>query len=282
MKKLFVMLLAVSLPLALSSQDLTILHLNDTHSHVEPERSGPFEGMGGAIEQAACIDSVRCADGKGNVLLLHAGDFSQGTSYFTELRGDMEIKLLNAMAFDAVCLGNHEFDNGIDDLARRLTDLDVPVVCANYDFSGTPLDSLVKPYVVTTKAGRTIGIIGLLTDVSSLVDVKIASKLQYQHPAKVAEKYAKILKQEKGCDLVICLTHLGYVGEFYTDQQLAAQARYVDIIVGGHSHTWLDDVKTVRNPDGADVRIVTDGRWGIGIGQLSVSFQKNRLTDMYL
>ena len=121
--------------LSLSAQNLTILHLNDTHSHIEPERNGLYAGKGGAIEQAAYIDSVRTADGSASVLLLHAGDFNQGTSYFTELGGDVEVDVLNAMSFDAVCLGNHEFDNGLEDLADRVRKLNMPVLCANYDFT---------------------------------------------------------------------------------------------------------------------------------------------------
>ena len=232
---LAVLLLAGTL---LDAQDLTILHLNDTHSHVEPERSGRNKGMGGVIEQAAYVDSVRFADGKGNVMLLHAGDFSQGTSYFTELGGDVEIDVLNAMKFDAVCLGNHEFDNGLEELARRLKNLRVPVVCANYDFSATPVGDYVKPYVILEKARRKIGVIGLLTDLSAVVDKDIADQLKYRHPAEIAEKYAKELKA-KGCELVICLTHLGFEGEPYTDKELASATRNVDIIVGDiHTHIW--------------------------------------------
>ena len=156
MRRIYMIILAAAVSFAASAQDLTILHFNDTHSHIDPERSGKDAGLGGVIEQAAYVDSVRCADGKKNVLLLHAGDFSQGTSYFTELNGNIEIDVLNAMQFDAVCLGNHEFDNGMEEIARRLRNLDVPVVCANYDFTGSPLEGLVKPYVVVKKAGKRI------------------------------------------------------------------------------------------------------------------------------
>ena len=207
----FILLLAFSL----AGPNLTILHLNDTHSHIDPQRSGKDAGMGGVVEQAAFIDSVRVADGASNVLLLHAGDFSQGTSYFTELSGDIEVDVLNAMGFDVTCLGNHEFDNGIDELARRIENLDVPVVCANYTFTGTPLENLVKPYVVLEKAGKKIGVIGLLTDVTSVVDKGITDMLKYRNPADVANEYARILKIDQRCDLVICLTHLGFEGESY-------------------------------------------------------------------
>ena len=160
MKRIVLFAVAVLATLSLGAQNLTVLHLNDTHSHVDPQRTGEYKGLGGVVEQAAYIDSVRKADGRKNVLLLHGGDFGQGTSYFTELGGDIEIDILNAAKYDVVALGNHEFDNGIVELARRLKRLDADVVCANYDFTGTPLEGIVKPYVIVKKAGLKIGIIG--------------------------------------------------------------------------------------------------------------------------
>lgn len=254
---------------SLSAQNLTILHLNDTHSHIEPERAGNLAGHGGVIEQAAYVDSVITAEGAANVMLLHAGDFSQGSSYFTELGGDLEIDIINAMAYDAVCLGNHEFDNGINELARRLTNIKVPVVCANYIFKGSPLESLIKPYTIVEKAGRKIGVIGLLTDLSDVVSADVSVVIKYQDPKDALNLYAAELKS-KGCDLVIALTHLGYEGEAYTDFELASVTRNVDIIVGGHSHTDLKDYGQTVNLDGKKVVIVTDGKWGLNIGKLTV------------
>ena len=251
MRRLIITLAVVLLSVGAFAQELTILHLNDTHSHIDPERSGKHAGKGGVIEQALYIDEVRAEEGKKNVLLLHAGDFSQGSSYFTELNGDLEIAVLNACRYDAVCLGNHEFDNGIEELARRLGNLKVPVVCANYDFSATPLAEYVRPYVILKKAGLKIGIIGLLTDLSEVVNSDIAA-------------------QEKDCDLVICLTHLGFEDESYTDVMMAPLTRNVDIIVGGHSHTKLKEEARVKNLDGKDVVIVTDWKWGLKVGKLSV------------
>ena len=264
-------IMAALVSFAATAQDLTILHMNDTHSHIDPERSGRDAGMGGVIEQAAYIDSVRCAAGMKNVLLLHAGDFGQGTSYFTELHGNIEIDVLNAMAFDAVTLGNHEFDNGIEELARRLRNLDVPVVCANYDFSGTPLEGLVNPYVIVKKAGKKIGIVGVLTDVSTVVSREVADMLKYQSPVEVMNKYASYLKEQKKCDLVVCLSHLGY-DHSNSDCEMATMVRNVDVIVGGHSHTHLDDLTRVKDLDGKDVIILSDWKWGLTIGNLSVDF----------
>ena len=272
MRRLLLTIAALAAFTAAQAQDLVILHMNDTHSHVDPERSGKYAGMGGAIEQAAYIDEVRSEVGKKNVLLVHAGDFSQGTSYFTELGGDMEISLLNAMGYDAVALGNHEFDNGMEELARRLKNLKAVPVCANYDFTGTPLEKLVKPYTIVKKAGRKIGIIGLLPDLMDVVDASIASQITFIAPDKVVDEYAAYLKDEKDCDLVVVLSHLGYEGEPYTDRELVAVTRNVDVIVGGHSHTKLKDKKVFKNVDGEDVVIVTDWKWGLQIGRLDIDF----------
>ena len=268
MKRILTAISIVMASMSLNAQDLTILHVNDTHSHIDPQRSGDYKGRGGVIEQAAYIDSVRCADGKRNVLLVHAGDFSQGTSYFTELGGNIEIDVLNALRFDVVTLGNHEFDNGIEELSRRLKNLEAEVVCANYDFEGTALDGLVKPYTIIRRGGKKIGIIGLLTDIMEVVDADIARMLTYQEPSQVVNRLSGYLKEEKDCDMVICLSHLGY-GE---DKELAASIRNVDIIVGGHSHTLLDDKQTVNDLDGEEVIIVQNWKWGLNVGVLEITF----------
>ena len=268
MKRILTAISIVMASMSLNAQDLTILHVNDTHSHIDPQRSGDYKGRGGVIEQAAYIDSVRCADGKRNVLLVHAGDFSQGTSYFTELGGNIEIDVLNALRFDVVTLGNHEFDNGIEELSRRLKNLEAEVVCANYDFEGTALDGLVKPYTIIRRGGKKIGIIGLLTDIMEVVDADIARMLTYQEPSQVVNRLSGYLKEEKDCDMVICLSHLGYGA----DKELAASIRNVDIIVGGHSHTLLDDKQTVNDLDGEEVIIVQNWKWGLNVGHLSIDF----------
>lgn len=273
MKRILFFTFLMSVTLSAAAQELTILHINDTHSHVDPERSGRYAGHGGAIEQAAYIDEVRSEVGRRNVLLLHAGDFSQGTSYFTELGGDMEIDVLNSHGYDVVAIGNHEFDNGMAELARRLKSLKMPVVCANYDFSLTPLDRYIKPYVIVRKAGLKIGVIGLLTDLTVVVSSEIAAQLKYLDPVETVMKYASYLKEQKGCDMVICLSHLGYEGDFFTDVELVAATRNVDLVVGGHSHTLLNDLRRHKNIDGDDVVIVQDWKWGLNIGRLDISWE---------
>ena len=268
MKRIILATAALFAVTVLSAQDLTILHMNDTHSHIDPQRSGEHVGKGGAIEQAAFIDSVRTADGKKNVLLVHAGDFGQGTSYFSELHGDIEIDVLNTLGFDVVCLGNHEFDNGTKELARRLKNLDAAVVCANYDFTNSPLNGLVKPYVVLKKGGKKIGVIGLLTDIRRVVDKGIAAEFSYQEPVEVVNHYAAYLKNDMDCDIVMCLSHLG----FHEDKEVASMVRNVDVIVGGHSHTHIDEPEMIKDLDGKEVVIVQNWKWGLNVGVLKIDF----------
>ena len=250
---------------------LVILHANDTHSHFEPVRTGPYAGMGGVIEQAAFVDSVRNAAGAENVLLLHAGDFSQGTTYFSELRGNLEIQALNTLGFDVVTLGNHEFDNGLEDLGRRLSSLEMPVVVCNYDFSPFEMGQYIKPYVILERAGLKIGVFGVLCDLKSMVAGDIAERVPEFDLIPTVQKYADLLKGEEKCDLVIALTHIGYVehnpGDV-TDPILCSKTRNIDLIVGGHSHTFLEEIAWHPNMDGVMVPIVQDGEMGVYFGQI--------------
>ena len=250
---------------------LVILHTNDTHSHFEPVRDEEYPGMGGIIERAAYLDSVRVADGPENVLLLHAGDFSQGTTYFSELGGNLEVQALNAMKYDVVTLGNHEFDNGLEDLGRRLSSLEMPVVVCNYDFSPFEAGKYIKPYVIVEKAGLKIGVIGVLCDLKSMVAGDIAERVPEFPMVETVQKYADLLKVDEGCDLVIALTHIGYEehtpGDI-TDPILCSKTRNLDLIVGGHSHTFLEEMVYLPNVDGVPTPIVQDGCYGIFWGRI--------------
>lgn len=273
MKKIYFILSAVLL-LGVSCTPqkgrLTILHVNDTHSHFEPVRSGEDEGLGGVIERAAYIDSVRAAEGDGNVLLLHAGDFNQGTSYYTVIGGSLEVETVNAMRYDCITLGNHEFDNGLEDLTARLKNIKCPVVCANYDFSALELGRYVKPYTIVRKAGYKIGIFGMLTNILTVVSRDIADRIPKYDDIETADKWASYLKNEQKCDLVIALTHLGYEGEDFCDPELVRNTRNIDLVVGGHSHTFLEEMKYENNLDGKPVPIVQDGCWGEWVGKITV------------
>ena len=253
---------------------LVILHTNDTHSHFEPVRDEEYPGMGGIIERAAYLDSVRVADGPENVLLLHAGDFSQGTTYFTEMGGNLEVQALNAMKYDVVTLGNHEFDNGLEDLGRRLSSLEMPVVVCNYDFSPFEAGKYIKPYVIVEKTGLKIGVIGVLCDLKSMVAGDIAERVPEFPMVETVQKYADLLKVDEGCDLVIALTHIGYEehtpGDI-TDPILCSKTRNLDLIVGGHSHTFLEEMVYLPNVDGVPTPIVQDGCYGIFWGRIDYS-----------
>lgn len=253
-----------------SAQKLTIMHFNDTHSHLEPERAGKSAGRGGVIERAALVDSVRNAVGRRNFLLLHAGDFNQGTSYYTTLGGMLEVGLVNALGYDVITLGNHEFDDGIEHLGRRLAGLKCPVVCSNYDFSQFELGKYVKPYVVLKRGGMRIGIFGMLTDITKVVERTIADRLPKFDDVETANRWASYLKNEKKCDIVIALTHLGMDNEDFMDQDLVRATRNIDLVVGGHSHTFIKDIVYENNIDGKPVPIVQNGCWGLDTAELSI------------
>ena len=250
---------------------ITILHVNDSHSQLEPVRSGEYAGMGGALERAAYIDSVRRADGTSNVLVLHAGDYFQGSSYFSEFGGIVEIQDLNAIHYDAVTLGNHEFDNGLEALGDRLPSLECPVVVCNYDFSPFEAGKYIKPYVIVEKAGKKIGIIGVLCKLKDMVAGDIADRVPSFDMIPTVQKYADELRPQ--CDLVIALTHIGYTehnpGDI-TDPQLVAATRGIDIVIGGHSHTFLEEPDWVENLDGKKVPIVQTGYMGCYMGEFKV------------
>ena len=254
---------------------LTIVHVNDTHSHFEPERTGEYAGMGGALERAAYVDSVRTADGASNVLLLHAGDFCQGTSYFSELKGVVEVRDLNTMGYDVVTLGNHEFDNGIEGLGTLLSGLNMPVVVCNYDFSPFEAGKYIQPYVIVEKAGLKIGVVGVLCGLKDMVAGDIANRIPAFDTVPTVQKYVDLLRPQ--CDLVIAPTHIGYTehnpGDLI-DSQLAAATRGIDMIVGGHSHTFLEEPTYVANLDGKRVPIVQTGWMGVYMGEFHVTVRK--------
>lgn len=252
---------------------LTIIHTNDTHSNIEPIRAGEYAGWAGVVERAAYVDSVRRADGKRNVLLLDAGDFSQGTPYFSIFKGTVEVEAMNRMKYDASTIGNHEWDNGIDALAWRLKMMKFRPVLCNYEFDNADLNRYIRPYTIVRRGGMKIGIIGVLTNVTTSVDRKVADRLKYLDPAEPVTRYADYLKNVKKCDLVVVLSHAGISakpGESAGDMQFIPKIRNVDIVIGGHTHTdlrtpiWLDD------SEGRKVMLVTDYKWGIYVGEIKL------------
>lgn len=244
---------------------LVILHTNDTHSHIEPERGGEYSGRGGSIERAAFVDSIRAAEGADKVLLLHAGDFSQGTPYFSELGGRAEIEIMNGIGYDCTCLGNHEFDNGVEALCERLSSLSTTVVCANLDLSDSPLKDFVRPSVIIERGGMKIGIIGLVVNLKASVKSEVSGALKVLDNREVVNAEAAKLRAE-GCDFVILLTHIGYS----EDTALAREIKGVDLIVGGHSHTRCDGLKYIKDAEGRKVPVISDGQWGREMGVIKV------------
>lgn len=248
----------------LYAQDLVILHTNDTHSQVDPVTTGIGQGKGGVFARAEYFKKVKAENE--NVIILDAGDYNQGTPYFTVYDGKMEMDLMNALGYDVVALGNHEFDNGQQELAERLSTANFKTVCANYDFTGTPLEGLVEPYVILERDGLKIGIIGLILDISSVVSASAVEGLVYKDAIDVGNKYARLLKDDKKCDLVIALTHIGHSA----DLVLAERSRHIDIIVGGHSHTFLKSDVIVENMLGKDVVVLQAGAKGEYVGRLDI------------
>ena len=268
MKKSLIALAAALMAVCACQQPkLVILHTNDTHSHFEPLRGGEDDGHGGAIERAAFVDSVRTAVGRDRVLLLHAGDFSQGSPYFTELNGAMEPMVINDLAYDCTTLGNHEFDNDIEALTERIKSLTVTkVVCANLDLSPFELGEYVKPYAILERGGLKIGIIGLEADISTAVTKAVSSRMNQLDNVEVTNRWADYLHETEKCDLVILLSHAGYD----VDQEIVPETRWVDLVIGGHTHTFVDDFIYVKNARGKEVPIITDGKWGLEMGQIHI------------
>jgi 5'-nucleotidase len=270
--KVIALLFSLLITVSASGQKLVILHTNDTHSQIETVRSGDFSGNGGVLRRAVYIENVKKEND--NVLLLDAGDFNQGTPYYTVNHGDMEIDLMNAMGYEVVCLGNHEFDNGQEDLARRLSKARFQTVCANYDFSNTPLAPYVKPYTIVNKCGKKIGIFGLLANLKTYVSKSSQNGLVYRDAIEVANEVARKLKIEEKCDIVIALTHIGYSrsGKGVSDIRLAEESENIDMIIGGHSHTNLKEAKIYKNKNGKEIPVMQAAEKGIYVGRLDITF----------
>lgn len=247
---------------------LTILHTNDTHSQVEPRQT---DNRGGYARRMGIINKEREADK--DLILLDAGDFWQGTPYFNYYKGEVEIEAMNRMHYDAVTLGNHEFDNGVRQLAEQLKKAQFAVLCANYNTENSPLQQIVKPYTVIKRKGLNIGIIGIGVKPHSLIASDNFYPLQWVHPYAVADSLAHELREKKHCDVVILLSHLGTQPSdtnpnSICDINLAKQTSGIDLIIGGHSHR-IENL-TVKNKQGKPVLLTQAGKSGINIGKVTL------------
>lgn len=250
-----------------TQRSLLILHTNDTHSQIEPKA----DGTGGYARRMGLINKER--EKNPNLLLVDAGDFCQGTPYFNFFHGRVEVEALNRMGYDAVTLGNHEFDNGIDTLAAILQDAAFPVVCANYDVTDTPLEGLVRPYVVLNKGDVRVGVFGLGVDPEGLIAMHNFLPLVYLDPLPIANNIAAQLKEEEGCDVVVCLSHLGTEGKMegdICDKFIAANSRNIDVIIGGHTHKVYQNLY-ITDLDGKSVLLSQTGKSGAAVGKITVA-----------
>lgn len=265
------LLIATNICQISEAKRLVILHTNDTHSQIEPKDS-----LGGVLRRKAYIDEVRRENGKDNVLLLDAGDFCQGTPYFNFYKGDIEVEMMNLMEYDAVTLGNHEFDNGVDALANLLKKAKFKVVSSNYDLSTTPLSEKIDPWLMLEKGDVKVGVIGLNVNPEDLIAKENYEGVFYRDPIAIANQLAADLKN-KGADVVIVLSHLGYEYENTnkaSDLKLAKAARNIDIIIGGHSHTLLKEPVKVKAADGREILIGQLGKSGFYLGRIDLDLKK--------
>lgn len=264
----------------LDKKHLTILHTNDVHSYVDPFPANHPKNpnMGGAARRAAIIESIRKENP--NVLLLDAGDIFQGTPYFNYFGGELEFKLMSMMKYDIATIGNHDFDNGIDGLYAQLPHAAFEFVSANYDFKNTIMDGHVKPYKILNKNGIKVGVFGLGIALEGLVDKKNYKETGYNDPLTVAQDMSRILKHEQKCDLVICLSHLGYKyknePDKICDTKLASLTKDIDLIIGGHTHTFLDKPTVLKNSEGNDVLVNQVGCYGINLGRIDFYLNNDR------
>jgi 5'-nucleotidase len=255
---------------------ITILHTNDVHSHIDPfpENHPRNPSMGGVARRANIIEQIRKEEE--NVLLLDAGDIFQGTPYFNYYGGELEFKLMSMMKYDLATLGNHDFDNGIDGFFAQLPNANFDFVSANYDFKNTELNGIVKPYKTFIKDGIKIGVFGLGIELDGLVDKKLYKETKYYNPIEVATDITKTLKETEKCDLIICLSHLGFdyknEKDKPSDLKLAAATQDIDLIIGGHTHTFLDKPVIKTNKVGKQVVINQVGAYGINLGRIDFYF----------
>ena len=268
-------------PLAAQQQkELIVLQTSDTHSRIEPialEAADKYAGMGGAVRRVSFVRQYRSTHP--DALLFDCGDISQGTPYYNMFQGELEVKMMNLMQYDAMTIGNHEFDFGLENMARLFRMADFPVVCANYDVKGTVLEGLVKPYIVLERAGVRIGVFGLSTRLEGLVQADKCAGVVYHDPIPVAQEMVAQLRGKEHCDVVICLSHLGLYGSGLGDagdEVLAAQTEGIDLILGGHSHTYMERPAFYENTAKEEVPVMHTGKNGAYVGVLKLELGEKK------
>jgi 5'-nucleotidase len=257
-----------------AAKKLTILHTNDVHSRLEPfpMDGGRNQGLGGVAPRAALIAQIRSEAEQ--VLLLDAGDIFQGTPYFNLYKGEPEMKAMAAMGYDAATMGNHDFDGGLDNFATQLQHVPFPILLCNYDFTNTPMELKYQPYKIFKKGKLRIGVTGIGIEMAGLIPDSLFGNTKYLDPIQKLNETAALLKKEKSCDMVICLSHLGYKykDNKVSDIVLARETENVDLIIGGHTHTFMDAPEIYKNKTGSDVLVNQVGWAGIQLGRLDYDF----------
>lgn len=253
---------------------LTIIHTNDVHSCVLPMNPNLADtliaGRGGMARRMTLLKEERAKDK--NLLYIDSGDFSQGSAYYTLFKGDVEIDLMNMMGLDATTIGNHEFDFGLENMARIFKRAKFPVICSNYEFTGTCLEGIVKPYTIIKRNGVKIGLFAVCPKMAGLVDSKNCAGVVYNDPVACSLEMATMLKEKKKCDVVICISHLGW--DERGDKAMIKGSRYIDLVLGGHSHSKFKELKYVKDLDGRDVPVDQNGKSAIYVGKIQLELDK--------
>ncbi|MGS2741135.1 bifunctional metallophosphatase/5'-nucleotidase [Sinomicrobium sp. M5D2P17] len=254
-----------------TKKHITILHTNDVHSHIDvfPPDDPRNPNQGGVARRATLVENIRRENP--NTLLLDAGDIFQGTPYFNYYGGELEFKLMSMLKYDAATLGNHDFDNGIDGLYAQLPNANFDFLIANYDFSNTVMDTHTKPYKVFIKDGVKIGIFGLGIRLKGLVNDNLYKETKYLDPIEIAQDMSATLRNQEGCNIVICLSHIGYQyrnPETTCDIKLAENTENIDLIIGGHTHTFMDKPAIHHNRQGEEILVNQVGCFGINLGRI--------------
>lgn len=276
---IYVLLLVASLT-AGAQKRLTVLHTNDTHSTVMPLSRNLDDtlkaGRGGYLRRMAMVDEQRKMEP--DLFLFDSGDFSQGSPYYTLFKGDVEVGLMNLMRYDAATIGNHEFDFGLENMARLFRKAQFPIVCANYDFTGTVVEGLVKPYVILKRNGVKIGVFGLAPKLEGLVSKENYEGVEYLDPVTTAQTIVDVLRTKEKCEIVICLSHLGWdlMPTDIDDSCMIAATKGIDLVLGGHSHTYFKALEYVNDRVGVAVPVDQNGKHGIFIGKMVLELKKKR------
>ncbi len=276
MRKIFVLFLFVALNVV-AQKRIVILQTNDCHSQILPFNKNLADktkaDLGGFTRRVAYVKQQR--EKNPDLLLFDSGDFSQGSSYYNLFKGDVEIGLMNIMHYDAATIGNHEFDFGLDNMARIFKMAEFPVVCANYDFKGTVLEDIVKPYVVLKRNGLKIGVFGLSPKLEGLVVKENYGSIKYLDPVSSARDVVKILREKEKCDFVVCLSHLGWKtgDEEPSDERLIPLTDGIDVVLGGHTHSYVTPMDMVYNSKGNNVLISQNGKSGMYISRFDIKLK---------